>query len=146
MEKTARSKVGRHQWTGRVRGSLGGIFLGIFLLGGACEKFEGEGGSCTLIGKVLVQDYNGAGQLVDEYYAPDERVFIMYGEDSIYNDDTRTNYDGSFRFANLYKGDYRVFAYSECDTCDAPEVPVMASVTFTKNQETQHTADIVIRK
>ncbi len=119
----------------------------LLLLGGsACEKFEGEGGSCTLVGKVFIQNFNGSGQLVEEYYAPDERVFIIYGQDSIYSDEMRTNYDGSFRFKYLYKGDYRVYAYSECDTCAAPEVPVMVSATFTKNQETIHTADIVIRR
>lgn len=123
------------------------LILPLLLLGGsACEKFEGEGGSCTLVGKVYIQNYNGAGQLVDEYYAPDERVFIIYGEDSIYSDEMRTNYDGSFRFKYLYKGDYRVYAYSECDTCAAPEVPVMVNATFTKNQETITTADIVIRR
>ena len=100
----------------------------------------------TLVGKVYVQDYNGAGQLVDEYYAPDERVFIIYGQDTVYGDEMRTHFDGTFRFQHLYKGDYRVFAYSECDTCSAPEVPVMVSATFTKNQETITTADIVIRK
>jgi hypothetical protein len=124
-----------------------GMWLLALALGtSACEKFEGEGGTCTLVGKVYVQDYNGAGQLVDEYYAPDERVFIIYGQDTVYGDEMRTHFDGTFRFQHLYKGDYRVFAYSECDTCSAPEVPVMVSATFTKNQETITTADIVIRK
>jgi hypothetical protein len=131
---------------GQRRLAMIGMGLAICLGGSACEKFEGEGGSCTLIGKVYVRNYNGTGQLVDEYYAPDERVFIVYGEDSIYSDEMRTNYDGSFRFSHLYKGDYTVFAYSDCDTCDAPEGPVMASVTFTKNKETLYTADIEIRK
>jgi hypothetical protein len=150
MEKTAphtadHGTVHRPSKAGSLLGGLG-LLLGLALTGTACEKFEGEGGSCTLVGKVYVMDYNGTGQLVDEYYAPDERVFIIYGQDSVYADEMRTNFDGTFRFQHLYKGDYRVFAYSECDTCGVPDVPVTVSATFTKNQESITTADIVIRK
>lgn len=112
----------------------------------SCVKEEGVGGNCTLTGKVYAMDYNGSGVLVSEYYAPDERVFIIYGNDVIYSDEFRTNYDGSFRFENLFPGTYKVFAYSECDSCDAPDVPVMDTITFSGNKESLISRDLVIIK
>ena len=112
----------------------------------ACQKEAGFGGTCTLLGKLKIQDFNSQGNLVSEYYAYDERVFIIYGDDVVYNDEFRTHHDGTFRFEHLYKGDYTVFAYSKCDTCASPEVPVMATVTFTKEKEEVILADILVRR
>lgn len=44
----------------------------------------------------------------------DEDVYIIYGdEDDIYDDNIKTNFDGTFEFNNLRKGKYKVFAYSK---------------------------------
>ncbi len=44
----------------------------------------------------------------------DEDVYIIYGdEDEIYDDNVKTNFDGTFEFNNLRKGKYKVFAYSK---------------------------------
>lgn len=112
----------------------------------SCQKEEGIGGGNTLTGRVFVQDYNGAGVLQAEYYGPDERVFLVFGDDPVYSEEMRTHYDGTFRFENLYPGTYTVYAYSECDSCDAPEVPVMATVEFTGNKEEITTTDLVVRR
>lgn len=46
-----------------------------------------------------------------------ERVFLIYGTGSTHSDDMRSSTDGSYLFSELRPGNYRVFAYSECDLC-----------------------------
>ena len=60
------------------------LILSILLFAGAfgCTKSAGEGGSSSIIGKVLVENYNAAGVLQETYYGPDEDVFIIYGNES----------------------------------------------------------------
>jgi hypothetical protein len=98
----------------------------------ACEKDEGVGGKSTLSGKILVKDFKG-GQLVEEYYGAEERVYIIYGEGEFFNDDTRTNPDGTFRFEYLQPGYYRVFAYSDCDSCAGGTEPIFKEVVIPKH-------------
>ena len=62
----------------------------------------------------------GTNQRVDTlgyYYHADEEVYIIYGdEDNYYDDSYETSFDGSFRFENLRKGTYTVFIYSDCES------------------------------
>ncbi|MCD6366710.1 MAG: membrane lipoprotein lipid attachment site-containing protein, partial [Bacteroidales bacterium] len=88
----------------------------VFVFSG-CSKTEGEGGLATIYGKVNVLDYNSDFTILkDDYYAADEDVFIVYGDDSIYSDDFETDYTGTFRFQNLRKGTYTVYALSKDST------------------------------
>jgi hypothetical protein len=120
--------------------------LAVIVISTACVKEEGVGGNCTLTGKVYAKDYNGSGVLVSEYYAADERVFIVYGKDAVYSDEFRTSYDGTYQFENLFPGTYTLFVYSKCDSCDAPESAVMDTIEFTGNKEKIVVDDLVIRK
>ncbi len=108
-----------------------------------CSKQAGEGGTAVLTGKIFARDYVD-GWLVDSFYVPDERVYIMYGNSSIYDDDTRTHYDGSYRFNYLYPGDYTIFAYSECASCPSGKEAIKKTVTITKEGEIVHVDDIKI--
>ena len=80
-------------------------FVSVFLLLGfvvilvaGCKKEEGEGGTSSISGKVFAIDYNSDFSLIKtRYYIPDEDVFIVYGENTVYNDKMATHYDGSFR-------------------------------------------------
>jgi hypothetical protein len=91
----------------------------------ACQKEAGEGGTSSIIGKVVTYeishfDVPGANQRVDTlgyYYQADEEVYIIYGdEDNYYDDSYETSFDGSFRFENLRKGKYSIFIYSDCES------------------------------
>ena len=91
----------------------------------ACQKEAGEGGTSSIIGKVITYeishfDVPGANQSVDTlgyYYQTDEEVYIIYGnEDNLYDDSYETSFDGSFRFENLRKGKYTLFMYSDCES------------------------------
>jgi hypothetical protein len=91
-----------------------GILLICTILLAGCVKEEGIGGTCTITGKVYAYDYNAElTSLRAQYYAPDEDVYIIYGDDSIFSDRTRTSYEGSYRFEYLRRGTYTIYAYSK---------------------------------
>ncbi|MFO7371398.1 MAG: hypothetical protein R6X09_14140 [Bacteroidales bacterium] len=125
------------------------LSLLIFLLSISCEKDEGVGGSSSISGKVLVRQYNANFTvLTEEYYATDEDVFIIYGNDQVYGDKTSTHYDGTFRFDYLREGDYTLYAYSE-DSANYPsqhEIPVMMQVSISGRNKDIVLDDIVILK
>ena len=62
---------------------------------------------------------------VFEYPAPDQDVYLIYGsENTFYDDDVKTSYDGSFEFRYLQKGDYQIFAYSDVNPAEqTPDDP-----------------------
>lgn len=77
-------------------------------------------------------EVNIADQGQDEYYGSesplsDIEVYILYGDDTVYGDQTRTGGDGEYRFTNLVKGTYSVYVVSQ-DTVN-PEGFVKSGVT-----------------
>jgi hypothetical protein len=111
-----------------------------------CSLGPGSGGKSTIAGKVLVREINSGGIMVKEYYAPDERVYLIYGEDSVYNEEFDTSYEGSYEFTFLRKGDYQVFAYSDCPTCFGETEAVFETVTISENGEVVQVPDLIILK
>lgn len=80
----------------------------------ACEKGEGEGGTNTIKGVVVMEEWNGDFTIMrDAYLAQKEDVYIIYGDDDFYGDNVETNYNGVFEFKYLREGDYVVYAYSK---------------------------------
>jgi len=67
----------------------------------------------------------------------DEDVFIIYGDnDDIADDNLKTNYDGTFKFTNLRKGSYTIFAYSKDESAiDKPLTPIFVSTDISGNEE-----------
>ncbi|MCH8903952.1 MAG: hypothetical protein IIA45_08570 [Bacteroidetes bacterium] len=93
----------------------------LLLVFASCNKEPGVGGTSAITGQVWILDFDynpvlGVWEKSKEYAAPDTRVFIVYGTDSLASDVTRTNLDGYYRFNWLYPGDYTVYAYSEDTT------------------------------
>ena len=89
----------------------------ITLLISSCSKEEGEGGRASVTGKVYAKNYNASfTQLLSQYYAPDEDVFIIYGDNTFYDDKITTDPNGVFEFKHLRKGNYTIFVYSKDTT------------------------------
>jgi len=122
------------------------LIIGFFLLFSSCKKEEGVGGTSTITGKIYAKEFSSAGNLLAEYYAQEERVYIIYGDGTAYDNDYRTSYDGSYKFQFLNKGTYKVFCYSNCDTCASGSIAVIKEVEITSNNSTVEVEDIVIRK
>ena len=113
----------------------------------SCSKEEGEGGNSVITGKVMVEVYNNTfTHLLDSYYKPDADVYIVYGDDETYSDRYSTNWDGSYRFEYLRKGDYKVFVYSVDTTGNSMPftAPVMIDVNVPGNNETVVVDDLVM--
>jgi len=118
----------------------------LFASASSCLKAPGEGGTSTIVGKVYAYNYNAElTELRASYYAPDEDVFIIYGSDSIFADDTKTNYDGTYRFQYLRPGTYKIFAYSKnLQTKLPPVYPVIKTVTILSENQIVYVEDIEI--
>lgn len=112
----------------------------------SCAKVEGPGGSSSIIGKVHAEVYDGANNLINQYDIPKEDVFLIYGEDgTFYDDDTKTTYDGTFRFDYLEKGKYQLFVYSKCPTCPSGKEVVLVDVEISSKKSTVDVGTIIIR-
>jgi len=119
------------------------LFFGL----ASCAKYEGEGGSSTIKGVVIEQKYNSLGNVIAEYPIADQDVFIIYGnENSFYDDDIKTSYDGGFEFRYLRKGNYKVFVYEDCNSCPSGKKEVIVPVEITKNNEIKNLDTIYIKK
>ncbi len=104
----------------------------------SCKKTEGPGGTSTIIGKIWAKDYTSDfSYLKAEFWAEEEDVYIIYGNDSIYSDRTKTNYDGSYWFQNLNPGSYTIYAYSRDSSrvnySPSGRIPIKVTVNIDKN-------------
>ena len=83
----------------------------------SCSKEEGEGGRATIRGYVFAKNYNASfTQLLSSYYAPEENVYIIYGDNEFYDDRVDTDPNGMFEFKHLRKGNYKIFVYPKDTT------------------------------
>lgn len=113
------------------------LFLGIALLSAtlfSCNNKEGEGGTGTVQGYVkLIHHPDDNYQLeADTLDAAKTDVFIVYGDEEFYGDDTETNPKGFYQFNYLTPGEYTVFAYSTLPTGE--KVPVSETVTLERGK------------
>jgi len=109
------------------------IFI-LFMVFSSCRKVEGPGGSVTIKGVVI--ERNHVGTSIFEYPAADQDVYIIYGsENSFYDDDVSTSYDGSFEFRYLQKGDYQIFAYQDNPSVASGTDEVMVQVNASENNQ-----------
>lgn len=124
------------------------FFVSLFLF--SCDLPEGTGGKSTVRGHVYVVRYNSDfTRVIQEYYEPDERVFITYGKDTTtYHDDIRTHFDGSYEFRYLRPGTYSVYALT-LDTnsiTGRPKYAVIKTVEVKKGDDVIEVDDIIIVK
>ena len=125
---------------------IGSISVIILMMVLSCSKDPGPGGTSTIYGKVYVKDYNSTFTVLrGEYYAQDESVYIVYGDDRTYSDDVSTNYDGTFEFKYLRKGTYHIYAYSKDSTLQSNAlIPVIMDIEITENGSEVECPEIMI--
>lgn len=105
----------------------------------SCTKPAGEGGTSKIKGRIYIRDYNSNFTILNAaYYGMEERVYIIYGDETFYGDDIRTSYDGTFEFNYLRQGMYQIFAYSKDSTLTTPGefYPVIDTVYITEEYQT----------
>jgi hypothetical protein len=113
----------------------------------SCSNGPGAGGQASITGKVYAENWNSTCTLISgEYYAPDEDVYIIYGDDPSYGDRIKTGPDGTFWFRYLRPGKYTIYVYSK--DCSAPsgKTTVTATVEITEKKQAVTLDDIKIKK
>ncbi len=107
------------------------LFLLLSIL--SCKKQEGKGGKLSIKGKVYAHYYNKTfTDLRYSEYDADRDVFILYGDDNVNGNDTKTSYDGSYEFNYLTKGKYKVYVYST-DKLTQLQSVVIKEIDLTKD-------------
>ena len=116
------------------------------ILFSSCTKGPGEGGTSTIKGKVYAYNYDVLGQLTGQYFAPEEHVYIVFGDDGYYSIDNKTGYDGTYEFPYLKKGHYTIYAYSKCTTCPSGYEPVFIQADVTSNNSVVELDTLIINR
>jgi len=121
------------------------VSLSLFI-NSSCKKVEGQGGTSTIKGVVIEQKYIGS-NIIAEYPAADQDVYIIYGaDDTFYDDDIKTSYDGSFEFKYLNNGIYKLFVYEDSSTDPSGKAVKMVEVEITSKKSTIEVDTIYIKK
>ncbi len=121
------------------------MIAGIFIFSG-CTK-EGPGGNSTITGKVTIQTYDREFRVQQASYpATDEDVFIIYGEGNTVSDNTKTSYDGSFRFSYLTKGEYKLFVYSDDPQGSGGKIHIEKKIFVSSGHTTVDAGEFTIYK
>lgn len=121
-----------------------GLLVAILLSG--CEKEPGKGGLCTIQGKVYGYDINQLGVIHDSGYAGGYKVYLSYGDNEWTDASETTSPEGGYAFQGLQKGNYRLFVYSECDSCLFNQEVFEQEVELTKSRQVAVLPDFVIFK
>lgn len=112
----------------------------------SCSLTPGEGGTSSITGKVYLKEVNGSGIVTAEYFAPEENVYILFNEDSIYDESTKTSFNGAYQFQFLRKGTYTIFAYSNTSSLTNFQEPFSVEVEISENNQNVEAPLIVIEK
>lgn len=124
-------------------------FIAISILLFSCSKIEGKGGAASIKGVVVKQKYNSIGNPISggKYVSADQDVFLIYGdEDTFYDDDVKTSYDGSFVFNYLQKGKYTIFVYEDCSSCVSGKKEILIPIEITEKNQVINLDTIVVKK
>ncbi len=109
-------------------------------LGEIIIKDNNATGHSKIRGRVVADDGN------NRYFAPDERVYIIYDNGFTYFTSLRTNYDGSFEFNELPKGTYTIYAYSNDNSVPSGQTIVSRNVLIDSSYQTILVPDLIINK
>jgi hypothetical protein len=112
----------------------------------SCEKEPGKGGLASIQGKVYGYDKNAAGIVHDSGYAGGFKVYLSYGDNDWVDDTETTSPTGDYCFSGLQKGTYRVFMYSECDSCLFNQVYFEQAAEITETRQKAVLPEFVIYK
>ena len=125
------------------------VIIGLVIT--SCTKEEGQGGSGSIKGFVYEYKINAFSlDTTARYAAADQDVYIIYGnEDTFYDDNIKTSYDGSFAFPYLQKGNYTVFVYEDCEislSCPSGKKEILVPVEITEKKQIINLDTITVLK
>ncbi len=125
------------------------VFISLVVFFFGCSKPPGVGGKASIKGKLTGRFYSDNELTVFTGMSPlgDENVYIIYGNDqTFYNDDISTSYDGSFEFNYLRPGKYVVFMYENCYPCASLQQEKLFEVEITEKNQVVDLGEIILNK
>lgn len=125
------------------------LFFALIILFLGCSKAPGIGGKASIKGKLTGRFYTDTELTMFAGLSAlgDENVYIIYGnEQTFYNDDISTSYDGSFEFNYLRPGKYVVFMYENCYPCSALQQEILFEVEITEKNQVVDLGEIILNK
>ena len=116
-----------------------GCFLIILMVSlSACKKEEGFGGKVTVKGKIIEKIYDKDFLALHRTRpCADEDVFLIFGDNEVFDDDTKTSASGDFEFKYLLPGNYKIYFYSLDSTNYYPgnKIAVIKEFSITKSDD-----------
>lgn len=101
----------------------------------SCKKNPGIGGKSSIQGTVYYKLTDHNGKIISKELAKNERIYITYGDNGFYDDDIRTDFNGTYKFTYLRKGNYTISAYEDCSNCESGLNQVSVTVELKNNKE-----------
>lgn len=112
------------------------LFSFIALVALGCKKDPGKGGKATLYGQVEAKYYcDDNGSLLEVSGAAEQRVYLTYGNNTHFDDDTRANEEGLFSFNYLNPGQYTLTTFSECKSCPSGSIAIKQNIEIGKKDK-----------
>ena len=96
----------------------------------------------TITGKLWLIEIDQFLIPVDQYYAGDIDVYIVYGNNPTYGERVRTSFNGTYQFS-VPDGDYTIYAFSDDET-GLNQHPIYKSKTTTVNGANVTLTDLTI--
>jgi hypothetical protein len=123
------------------------LSAGFLILGSACKKTAGEGGTSVIQGKVWVEEWDASfirHDSLQDRAGMGEDVFIIYGNDVSYGDKKECSYDGRFEFKYLRPGSYTLYVYSK-DPGPSGKKAVVKTVQIDSEKQTVDAGTFTIK-
>ena len=112
------------------------LFVTVFIF--SCSKGPGPGGTSTVKGQIVVEDYNQTfTTLWATYYCADCDVYLRYGDNPTYSEHVKSGPEGDYEFTYLSKGNYSVYVYSKDSSLQAPsgQISIIEEFEITENKQ-----------
>lgn len=115
------------------------------------DTYDFDEGEATIEGKVLVKNYFNSSTwpnlvVKDITPAQEQEIYLVYGDHKQYDQRIRTNFDGTFAFTNLIKGNYRIYVYSEDVKGGTADIVIQKEIQITSTKQEVTLDDITIEK
>jgi len=100
------------------------------------KTLQYDDGYSSIKGVIMMKYYINNFALIREISpAQDEDVFLEYNNHSFNDARVRTNYDGSYNFTNLIKGEYKIYAYSDDPSGVSEKIAETRTVNITRDNQ-----------
>lgn len=109
----------------------------------SCNNDEGLGGRSAIEGRIfkIIHSDDNFVLRTDTVPAAEADIYLVFGNDGFYGEDTKTGFDGVYRFRYLNSGTYTLYAYNKYPSGEKESVSTSVQV---KRSSTTQAKDIYI--